>query len=90
MRMRRRTEAATEAQPPHWTNGAMRTLITAVFAAMLVAPAQARTPDKEIFKPTKDTAPGQKVDYVVPSLKAGTYYFQCDIHASMNGTVTVK
>ena len=49
-----------------------------------------RTPDKEIFKPTKDTAPGEKVDYVVPALKSGTYYFQCDIHASMNGTVTVK
>ena len=49
-----------------------------------------RTADKEIFKPTKDTAPGQKVEYVVPALKAGTYYFQCDIHTSMNGTVTVK
>jgi uncharacterized cupredoxin-like copper-binding protein len=50
----------------------------------------ARTSDKEIFKPPKDTAPGQKVDYVVPALKAGTYYFQCDIHPSMNGTATVK
>ena len=49
-----------------------------------------RTPDKEIFKPAKNVAPGQKGDYVVPALKAGTYYFQCDIHASMNGTVTVK
>jgi uncharacterized cupredoxin-like copper-binding protein len=50
----------------------------------------ARTADKEIFKPAKDVAPGQKVDYVVPALKAGTYYFQCDIHPSMNGTATVK
>src|SRR6266850_6288093 len=41
----------------------------------------------QIFKPPKDVAPGQKVDYVVPALKAGTYYFQCDIHPSMNGTV---
>lgn len=49
-----------------------------------------RTPDKEIFKPDGDvTGPGKK-DYVVPALKAGTYYFQCDIHPSMNGTVTVK
>jgi len=44
----------------------------------------------QIFTPTKDVPPGQKVDYVVPALKAGTYYFQCDIHPSMNGTVTVK
>jgi plastocyanin len=50
----------------------------------------ARTADKEIFKPAKDTAPGEKVDYVIPALKAGTYYFQCDIHPSMNGTATVK
>ena len=44
----------------------------------------------QIFTPPKDAPPGQKVDYVVPALKAGTYYFQCDIHPSMNGTVTVK
>jgi len=50
----------------------------------------ARTIDKEIFKPSTDTAPGQKADYSIPALKAGTYYFQCDIHPSMNGTVTVK
>jgi len=50
----------------------------------------ARTADKEIYKPAKDVAPGQKFDYVVPALKAGTYFFQCDIHTSMNGTVTVK
>jgi hypothetical protein len=44
----------------------------------------------EIFKPPKDVAPGQKFDYLVPALKVGTYYFQCDIHTSMNGTITVK
>lgn len=44
----------------------------------------------QIFKPAKDVAPGQKVDYVVQPLKAGTYYFQCDIHPSMNGTIIVK
>ncbi|MGZ4120525.1 MAG: cupredoxin domain-containing protein [Actinomycetota bacterium] len=49
-----------------------------------------RTPDKEIFKPGGDvTGPGKK-DYTVPALKAGTYYFQCDIHPSMNGTLTVQ
>lgn len=30
-----------------------------------------------------------KIDYSVPALEAGTYYFQCDIHPQMNGTVTV-
>jgi hypothetical protein len=50
----------------------------------------ARTPDKEIYKPAKDVPPGQKLDYTIPALKAGTYYFQCDIHPSMNGTATVK
>lgn len=28
-------------------------------------------------------------DYDVPALEAGTYYFQCDIHPQMNGTVEV-
>jgi plastocyanin len=45
---------------------------------------------KEIDKPTKDvTGPG-KQDYPVKPLKAGTYYFQCDIHPNMNGKITVK
>jgi 4-amino-4-deoxy-L-arabinose transferase-like glycosyltransferase len=30
-----------------------------------------------------------KVDYPVPPLEAGSYYFQCDVHPNMNGTVTV-
>jgi plastocyanin len=30
-----------------------------------------------------------KIDYAVPALEAGTYYFQCDVHPQMNGTVTV-
>lgn len=29
------------------------------------------------------------IDYPVPALEAGTYYFQCDVHPQMNGTVTV-
>ena len=44
----------------------------------------------EIFTPKTDVSPGQKLDYVVQPLKAGTYYFECFIHPSMNGTVTVK
>jgi len=44
----------------------------------------------QIFKPKQDAQPGQKVDYQVQPLKAGTYYFECEIHPSMNGKVTVK
>jgi len=44
----------------------------------------------EIFKPKQDAQPGTKVDYAVQPLKAGTYYFECEIHPSMNGKVTVK
>jgi len=44
----------------------------------------------EIFTPKADTQPGQKLDYTVQPLKAGTYYFECFIHPSMHGTVTVK
>lgn len=29
------------------------------------------------------------VDYSIPVLDAGEYYFQCDVHPNMNGTVTV-
>lgn len=30
-----------------------------------------------------------KVDYLVPALDPGSYYFQCDVHPNMSGTVTV-
>jgi plastocyanin len=33
---------------------------------------------------------GQEVEYQVPAQKKGEYYFQCDVHPSMNGTVTVS
>jgi len=33
---------------------------------------------------------GQEVEYQVPPQKKGEYYFQCDVHPSMNGTVTVQ
>jgi plastocyanin len=29
------------------------------------------------------------VDYDVPALDPGTYYFRCDVHTTMTGTVTV-
>jgi plastocyanin len=45
---------------------------------------------KELFKGSVITGP-TSTDYKVDPLKAGTYYFQCDIHPdSMNGSVTVK
>ncbi|MEA2509822.1 MAG: hypothetical protein QOG21_1904 [Actinomycetota bacterium] len=45
---------------------------------------------KELFKGSVVTGPNA-TDYKVNPLKAGTYYFQCDIHpTSMNGTLTVK
>jgi plastocyanin len=30
-----------------------------------------------------------KVEYTVPPLDPGSYYFQCDVHPQMNGSVTV-
>jgi plastocyanin len=32
---------------------------------------------------------GQEVTYSIPALEPGDYYFQCDVHPSMNGDVTV-
>ena len=33
---------------------------------------------------------GQSTTYSIPALDKGEYYFQCDVHPGMNGTVTVK
>jgi plastocyanin len=33
---------------------------------------------------------GQEVQYDIPALKEGEFYFQCDVHPSMSGTVTVQ
>src|SRR5207247_3937142 len=30
------------------------------------------------------------VDYRIPPLEPGTYYFHCDVHPTMSGTVVVK
>ena len=44
---------------------------------------------KELFK--GDIIPGgQETTYAVPALDKGEYYFQCDVHPAMNGTVTVE
>jgi plastocyanin len=32
---------------------------------------------------------GQETTYSIPALEKGEYYFQCDVHPSMNGDVTV-
>ena len=34
--------------------------------------------------------PGETVEYEVPALEAGTFYFLCTIHPGMNGTVVVE
>jgi len=31
-----------------------------------------------------------KADQVVPALAAGTYFFRCDVHTNMTGTIVVK
>jgi plastocyanin len=36
-----------------------------------------------------DTVTGDRIDYTVPPLDAGEYYFQCDVHPTMNGSVVV-
>ncbi|MDQ3881052.1 MAG: cupredoxin domain-containing protein [Chloroflexota bacterium] len=33
---------------------------------------------------------GRSTRYDVPALEAGEYYFQCDVHPTMNGTVTAE
>jgi plastocyanin len=44
---------------------------------------------KDLFK--GDVIPGgQETTYQVPGLPKGEYYFQCDVHPGMNGTVTVQ
>jgi plastocyanin len=44
---------------------------------------------KDIFKGPQ-VAPGASQDYSFTAPAKGDYYFQCDIHPSMHGTLTVK
>ncbi|MGH2757765.1 MAG: cupredoxin domain-containing protein [Actinomycetota bacterium] len=37
-----------------------------------------------------DVGAGSSLDYTIPPLDKGNYYFQCDYHSSMNGDVTVE
>ena len=48
----------------------------------------ADTSAKKLF--TFEPVPGvSKKDFTIPGLPAGTYVFQCDVHPTMDGTVTV-
>ena len=44
---------------------------------------------KSYFHGTVVTGP-KTVTYSVPALQPGTYYFHCDVHPNMNGTLVVK
>ncbi len=44
---------------------------------------------RSFFHGTVVTGP-QTVTYTVPALHPGTYYFHCDVHPTMNGTLVVK
>ena len=53
--------------------------------AIYAGPTDLATP---LFRGDLVTGP-MVIDYTIPALTAGTYYFQCDVHPTMNGTVTV-
>jgi len=42
-----------------------------------------------LFRGDLVTGPAKK-EYTIPALEAGTYYFHCDVHPTMSGTVTVS
>jgi plastocyanin len=47
------------------------------------------TLDEEFFI-GQNVEPGASAEYEVDPLEAGAYYFQCDLHPTMNGRVTVE
>jgi plastocyanin len=47
------------------------------------------SPNQALFQGEVVTGP-TKVTYTIPALDAGTYYFHCDVHPTMNGTVVVS
>lgn len=38
----------------------------------------------------QNVEPGDSTEYEIPALAAGAYYFQCDLHPTMNGRVIVE
>lgn len=44
---------------------------------------------KNVFRGALDAGP-KTLTYDVPALPAGTYYFHCDVHPTMNGTLVAK
>ena len=36
------------------------------------------------------TSGGESIDYHVPAMDAGTFYFECNVHPAMNGVVRVS
>lgn len=57
--------------------------------AIYRTPQDAQVQTGSLFKGTIINAAATS-PYRVPSLKPGSYYFQCDIHPTMNGAVTVQ
>ncbi|HEX5627404.1 MAG TPA: cupredoxin domain-containing protein, partial [Actinomycetota bacterium] len=43
----------------------------------------------DLFRGELLTGPGE-IDYSVDPLEAGEYYFHCDVHPTMSGTVNVS
>ena len=37
-----------------------------------------------------DVITGGQTDYAVPPLRPGTYFFRCDVHPDMKGTITAQ
>jgi plastocyanin len=46
------------------------------------------SPDAALFQGEIVTGP-DTIDYTIPALDPGTYYFHCDVHPTMNGSVVV-
>lgn len=44
---------------------------------------------EQIFVGDIITGPGETIDNSIPALDAGEYYFQCDVHSDMNGSIVV-
>lgn len=47
------------------------------------------TLDEEFFTGS-NVEPGASIEYEIPALETGAYYFQCDLHPTMNGRVIAE